>query len=181
MIEGVVVRRLDTHADARGSFGEIYSDGWELPIRPRQWSIVRSVAGVLRGMHLHLRHHEYVCVIAGRAYVGLYDLRPMSPSNGYPQLIELDAAEPAALAFPSGILHGWYFPEGGTHVQAVSETYADYGGDDNLGCRYDDPELGLHWPGVISRVSPRAAAFPSLRDLRERVAEHWPSWHAQSA
>jgi|CXWL01.1.fsa_nt_gi dTDP-4-dehydrorhamnose 3,5-epimerase len=169
MIESVIVRRLSAHADARGSFGEIYSDAWGLPISPRQWSWVRSTPGSLRGMHVHVRHHEYVCVIAGRALIGLHDLRPYSSTSGQSQLIELTADDPACIAFPSGIVHGWYFPEGGAHLQAVSEPYLEYGGDDNLGCRYDDPDLGIAWPGVPTHLSARALAFPSLKDLRARI------------
>lgn len=171
MIEGVVLHRLQAHADARGSFTEVYADVWGLPIVPRQFALVQSTPGTLRGMHLHLRHDESLVMVSGRAFVGLHDLRPDAPSCGRSMLIELDARSPCALVFPAGIVHGWYFPEGGLHLQGVSVPYREYGGDDNLGCRWDDPELGLSWPGAPLHLSERARRFPALAHLREHVRE----------
>lgn len=169
MIKGVLRHRLQAHVDARGSFTEIWADLWPLPIAPRQWALVQSTPGTLRGMHLHLRHDEGVLAIAGRMVVGLHDLRPGSPSQGRSELIELSPTAPELLVFPPGIVHGWYFPEGGAHLQAVSEPYAEYGEDDNLGCHWADPGLGIHWPGQPTMLSARAQAFPSLAQLRERI------------
>ena len=171
MIQGVLRHRLQAHADARGSFTEIWMDRWPLPIAPRQWALVHSTPGTQRGMHLHLRHDECVLATAGRMLVGLHDLRPDSPSSGHGELIELSAEVPELLVFPPGVVHGWYFPEGGTHLQAVSEPFAEYGEDDNLGCHWADPELGIHWPGQPTTLSPRAQAFPSLAQLREQISD----------
>lgn len=169
MIAGVFRHPLRAHADARGSFMEFYADDWGLPIAPRQWSLVRSTPGTLRGMHLHLRHDECVIAIGGRAFVGLHDLRESSSSCGDSMLIELSGEQAQALVFPAGIVHGWYFPEGGMHLQAVSEPYSEYAADDNLGCHYADPALGIDWPGSPSQLSSRARDFPSLAVLREQV------------
>ena len=49
---------------------------------------------------------------------------------------------------------------------AVSEEYVYYGRDDNWGCRWDDPELGIPWPAGEAVLSERNAAFGSLADLR---------------
>lgn len=171
MIDGVVLHPLHAHCDARGSFLEVYADVWKLAIFPRQWSLVQSRPGTLRGMHLHLRHDECVVPVAGRAFVGLHDLRAGSATEGEAMLVEICGERPTALVFPCGIVHGWYFPEGGIHLQAVSEPYSEYAGDDNLGCHYADPELGIDWPGVPSLVSARALAFPPLSKLRERFRE----------
>lgn len=169
MIKDILRYPLKAHVDARGSFTELWSDRWPLPIAPRQWSMVQSTAGTLRGMHLHLRHHECVLALAGRMLVGLHDLRPGSPTRGQGALIELTATQPELLVFPPGIVHGWYFPDGGMHLQAVSEPYAEYGEDDNLGCHWADPELGIPWPGQPTTISPRAQAFGTLARLRESI------------
>ncbi len=83
-LDGVNLRLLEEQHDVRGSFTEVYRDSWGLPIAPAQWSVVRSVAGTMRGMHLHLRHSEYFLCISGRACVGLYDLRPASRRRTHP-------------------------------------------------------------------------------------------------
>lgn len=169
MIAGVKLRRLEAHSDSRGAFTEIYSDDWGLPIAPRQWSLVHSCAGTLRGMHVHLRHDESLLVVSGRVFVGLYDLRPDSPTQGQSMMLEMASKPAQQLVFPRGLVHGWYFPEDSVHLQAVSEPHSEYGGDDNNGCHYADPELGLQWPATPRFLSERAKGFPSLRELREQL------------
>jgi dTDP-4-dehydrorhamnose 3,5-epimerase len=164
-IDGVVLRPLRANRDARGALTEIFADGWKLGITPVQWSLVQSQARTLRGMHLHWRHDEYFCLVQGRALVGLHDLRPDSPTYRAASLYELDAADLHGLAFPRGIVHGWYFVESALHLQAVSECYADYHPDDNQGCYFGDPALGLPWPDATPLLSERAAAFGPLGRL----------------
>jgi dTDP-4-dehydrorhamnose 3,5-epimerase len=168
-LEGVNLRLLTEHRDARGSFTEIYRDTWDLPITPVQWSIVRSIKGTLRGMRLHLRHTEYFLCIGGRACIGLYDLRPASPTENASMLIHVSGVNPVAVSFPSGIVHGWLFRTDAIHLQAVSETYADYNEDDNLGLHWNDPELNLRWPERPTILSAEAKAFGSLAQLRTKM------------
>jgi dTDP-4-dehydrorhamnose 3,5-epimerase len=173
MIEGVSIRSIDVQADHRGTFAEVFSDRWNLPIEPRQWSLVRSSAGSLRGMHFHVRHDEYLMPVSGRCFVGLHDLRPHSATTGRSMLIEVDGADPKCVVFPRGVVHGWYFPVDTLHLQAVSEPYSDYNGDDNFGCHYADPELGLSWPGEPTLISRDAREFPSLATLRAQAEALW--------
>ena len=168
-LDGVNLRLLEERHDGRGSFTEVYCDSWGLPITPAQWSVVRSVAGTLRGMHLHLRHSEYFLCISGRACIGLYDLRPASPTKNGSMLIRVNGVEPVAISFPCGIAHGWLFLTDAIHCQGVSETYANYKDDDNLGVRWDDPQLNLPWPEQPRIVSRRASAFGSLAELRLKI------------
>ncbi|MEM9300546.1 MAG: dTDP-4-dehydrorhamnose 3,5-epimerase family protein [Pseudomonadota bacterium] len=163
--EGTVIRDLDAHVDPRGAFTEVYADQWELPIVPEQWSIVRSTARVLRGMHVHWQHDEYFMVLAGRAMVGLHDIRPNSPTHGRGCLIDLRPETPSCLAFPRGILHGWYFPVPTLHLQGVSEAHSSYHPHDNQGCHFGDPALDIPWPDQAPILSQRAAGFPSLAEL----------------
>ncbi|MGD8809663.1 MAG: dTDP-4-dehydrorhamnose 3,5-epimerase family protein [Gammaproteobacteria bacterium] len=167
-IDGLQHRPLAVHRDHRGSFAEVFCDHWALPIQPVQWSVVASAARSLRGMHLHRRHDEYISVLKGRGCVGLYDFRPDSPTYGNATLIELDGATPTCLSFPRGIIHGWYFHEESLHLQAVSESYSDYGPDDNHGCHWSYPALGIDWPDPDPLLSERAAGFPTLAALRRQ-------------
>jgi len=168
-LDSVNLRLLEGQRDSRGSFTEVFCDTWGLPIVPAQWSVVRSVAGTLRGMHLHLRHSEYFLCISGRACVGLYDLRPASPTKDRSMLIHINGVEPVAVSFPCGIAHGWLFITDAIHLQAVSETYANYKEDDNLGVHWSDPELNLLWPEQPRIVSREANAFGSLAELRAKI------------
>lgn len=165
VIDGMRHRFLDVDEDSRGSFTEIYYDTWDTAVSPRQWSIVKSRAGALRGMHVHLQHDEYICVTYGKACIGLYDLRRNSNTYGAHALIEADGDAPAFITFPRGILHGWYFYEPSTHVQAVSNTFEEYGSYDNWGCYFADPALDIPWPDLNPILSERARHFPGLEEL----------------
>ena len=166
---GACLRRLHLQTDERGSFLEVFYNTWGLGIEPAQWSLVRSQAGVMRGMHFHQRHEEYIAVVEGHASIGLRDLRPDSPTRHRSCLVEMKGETPHCLSFPSGVVHGWYFHQPSLHLQAVSETYAEYHPDDNWGCRWDDPELEIPWPQPSARLSERARGFGSLQDLVDRI------------
>lgn len=171
MIAGVALRPLAAHADARGSFTEIFSRGWTDQPVPAQWSLVRSAQGVLRGMHLHRGHDEGFLLVEGAAHVGLRDVRPGSPTEGASALFAFSGDRPVALTFPRGLVHGWCFTAPSLHIQSVTSTFESYGPDDNLGCHWSDPGLGIDWPAPPTIVAPRAAAFPSLAALmRETLA-----------
>jgi len=176
-LDGVSLRLLEEQPDIRGSFTEVYCDNWDLAIIPAQCSVVRSVAGTLRGMHLHLRHSEYFLCISGRTCVGLYDIRPPSPTKDSSMLIHVNGVRPVVISFPCGIAHGWLFLTDAIHLQAVSETYADYKDDDNLGVHWSDPDLNLPWPEQPRYLSPRANTFGRLAELRLKIenvsARHW--------
>jgi dTDP-4-dehydrorhamnose 3,5-epimerase len=168
-LQEVVLGSLTPHHDERGRFTEVFADHWRTGMEPTQWSVVESAVGVLRGMHLHRRHGEYLVVVAGRLSVGLYDARPGSASEGRWARYELSWQTPAYLTFPAGFLHGWLAHEPSVHLQAVSEAYVDYSDDDNQGCHWADPDLGIEWPFTPTTISARSAGFPSLRELVSRV------------
>lgn len=166
-IEGVRLRSLTAHDDERGRFVEFYRGEWAMTVEIVQWNVVRSRAGTLRGVHVHRRHADYLTCVAGVCLVGLCDLRADSPTVGRSALVQLSAAGPTAVAIPPGVAHGFYFPEDTIHVYGVSEYFDPR---DELGCRYDDPGLGLPWPAVPRFLSPRDAAAGSLAELLNQLA-----------
>jgi dTDP-4-dehydrorhamnose 3,5-epimerase len=127
-------------------------------------------------MHVHARHDEYYCLVRGRAYVGLRDIRPWSTTENVWALFDMSGDDLAFVQFPAGVVHGWYFAEDSVHLQAVSETYARYQQDDNLGCQWSDPALGIPWPQASAHVSEAAAAFPGFEALCRtfRAGVAWP-------
>jgi dTDP-4-dehydrorhamnose 3,5-epimerase len=87
--EGVVIRALAIHRDERGWLTEIFRREWPTGIAPVQWNAVRSAAGMLRGVHVHVHHTDHIALLQGRAGFGLHDLRPASPTFGRTALIEI--------------------------------------------------------------------------------------------
>ncbi len=162
-IEGVVVIDLEERRDDRGSFVELFRDGWFAGSHSMmQANLSFSRAGVLRGMHYHHHQADYWCVLEGVASVGLYDLRPGSPTR--------EAV--ASLTFDAGLgLRGLYIPAGVAHgFAAVSDVRlqylvdAEFTGADEHGFKWDDPDLGIVWPIDRPIVSDRDRANPSLAE-----------------
>jgi dTDP-4-dehydrorhamnose 3,5-epimerase len=168
---GTLLRQLEAHADERGAFTELYRLEWGTGVTPVQWNAVRSEAGALRGVHVHIRHDDYLTVPYGHAVVGLRDLRRGSPTEGLSALVELDGDRPAALEIPHGVLHGFYFPEPSLHVYAVSEYWDP---SDELGCHWADPELEIPWPAESARISERDAQAQPLRALLDQLEPSQP-------
>ena len=168
-IDGVQCIQLKMNIDPRGSFTEVFRDSWETCLEPVQWSVVQSEAHAFRGMHFHKRHDEYFCLINGESYVGLKDLRPESPTYMASAIYHFTSQSLRALVFPKEILHGWFFTTPSIHLQAVSESYSDYGHDDNHGCRWDDPALNFDWPFDQVMLSERAKTFGSFQDLLDTI------------
>ena len=161
---GVELHQLEPHADSRGVFTELFRDSWGLPVAPVQWNAVRSEANVLRGVHAHWQHADYLTVAVGSASIGLHDLREGSPTEGSGYFVQLDAAAPAALAIPPGVAHGFYFHEPSLHVYAVSH---EWDPADELGCRWDDHALDIAWPCSEPLISERDRELGPLSALRD--------------
>ena len=161
---GVSLLTLTPHADDRGVFTELYRASWEPGVVPVQWNAVRSEPNVLRGVHIHRLHTDYLTIVAGVATIGLHDLRLGSPTEGLGATVELDAHAAAALVIPVGVAHGFYFHEPSIHIYAVSH---EFDPADELGCRWDDPTLEIAWPCADPLISPRDRELGSLNELRD--------------
>src|SRR4051795_7303423 len=112
---GTMLQPLEAPAHERGVFAELDRREWGLGAEPVQWNAVWSEAGVLRGVHVHLRHDDYLTVPVGRASVGLRDLRRGAATEGLATVVELGSSQSAGLVIPHGVLHGFYFPEDSLH------------------------------------------------------------------
>jgi dTDP-4-dehydrorhamnose 3,5-epimerase len=163
---GVSVFELEPHRDERGAFVELFRVSWRPGVAPAQWNAVASAANVLRGVHVHWRHTDYLTVISGRMVLGLHDLRESSGTGGLGASVALDGDAPAALVIPPGVAHGFYFSEPSVHVYAVSH---EWDPDDELGCRWNDPGLGIAWPCSEPLLSERDRSLGTLSELRESV------------
>lgn len=166
-IEGVQTVPLTAHADERGSLTEIYRATRLEPAGSMvQANLSVSVSGVLRGLHFHRRQADYWVVVSGSAFVGLFDLRTGSPTEGRKAELEL-GAEPMrqGLYLPSGVAHGFLARSELTLLYLVDRPYA---GDDEFGLAWDDPDVGIAWPldaaGPV--LSERDRSNPRLADVR---------------
>jgi dTDP-4-dehydrorhamnose 3,5-epimerase len=175
---GVGLWPLLPHFDDRGVLIELWREEWRHDPAPTQWNAVRSDARVLRGVHVHVEHHDYLTLPMGRATIGLRDIRRESPTTGATAVIRLDGDVPEALTIPPGVAHGFYFHEPSLNCYAVSKTFDP---SDELGCRFDDPDLAIPWPEHDVVLSPRDQHLPSLAVLVEQLEPHQERLFAQPA
>jgi dTDP-4-dehydrorhamnose 3,5-epimerase len=170
---GVGVRLLTTHHDDRGAFTELFRDAWETGVAPVQWNAVRSEPHVLRGVHCHVEHADALVVAGGRMRLGLCDLRPGSDTAGRACVLDLDAEAMMLVTIPPGVAHGFYFPVAALHVYAVDRTWDP---DDELGCRWDDPDLGIPWGDVEAPLlSARDECLGTRGELERQLSARAPA------
>ena len=180
-IPGVRWGAIARHADARGSFRELWRAGW-FPDRAGmgapgpafvQANLSTSAAGVLRGLHLHRRQLDFWVVAAGRAWVALVDARPLLDGTGDRPIVEArEVAADATVTIPAGVAHGFLALEPLTLAYFVT---AEYDASDELGFAWDDALAAVPWPAVPGTLdgrpilSGRDRANPSLARLVERL------------
>ena len=165
-LEGSWLRKLVPHQDHRGALYELFRADWAQSETPLQWNLVRTSPNTLRGVHVHLHHDDYLIVLSGTMYLGLHDLRPGSSTEGRSELVVLGSNELQAAFVPRGVMHGFCFLEAATYVYGLTQCWTP---EDDLGCRWDDPELNLNWPVSRPMVSARDDSAVSLAELKTRL------------
>jgi dTDP-4-dehydrorhamnose 3,5-epimerase len=153
--EGVILRRLVRHADERGTLAELFRADWTPAGAFVQWNLVQSRGNVLRGVHVHPRHSDYLFVLSGSLLLGLHDLRPDDPAQRKSRFLTLSGDDPTTVFIPKGVCHGFWFSEPTIYVYGLSTGWSM---TEELGCRYDDPALCMDWPAEAPILSPRDAA-----------------------
>ena len=172
-LSGVLIRRLQPHADDRGSLTELWRGTWTAGLLEPgvvQANLSRSRAGVLRGMHLHLRQTDVWVMMEGSATVALADLRSRSDTpTRRPPVLVVEVGPATALLIPPRVAHGLYAHQDVALLYLVS---AEYDGADELGFRWDDQDADIRWPDADPIISERDRTAPSLTDLLDRLALH---------
>ena len=162
LIDGVTVTSLAPKSDGRGVFTEVFRAEWPTQIAPIQWNVVTNAANVLRGFHVHASHVDYLTVLDGELLLGLRDIRPESPTHGRAEMLSLNVEAAVAITTPPGVAHGFYFPRPSRVLCSVSHYWNIA---DELGCRWDDPEIGIRWPTSSPVLSERDQSAGSFREM----------------
>lgn len=176
-LDGVRYGTLEPHADERGSFRELWrADEVGSAGNPAEFvqaNLSTSARGVLRGLHLHRRQLDYWVVAAGRAFVTLVDVRrAIEDAAAAPSVEARELGADDWVVIPSGVAHGFLALEPLELLYFVTNRYD---GSDELGFAWNDPALGIAWPGIGGGsatgpiLSPRDAANPPLAELLARL------------
>ena len=162
-IRGVYVVPLQSFADDRGYFFESFRKSWVPGVAEMiQGNVSFSKAGVLRGMHYHLKQADFWLVPSGHVRAALYDMRSSSATRGASQVQELGSQHPFGLYIPAGVAHGFYALEPSIMTYLVDQYYDN---SDERGVRWDDPALGVDWGARDPIVSARDQQNPPLQAI----------------
>ena len=172
----VVLIEPAVFGDDRGWFMESFSqkrfvDGLAALGQPAPRPFVQdnesmSVRGVLRGLHYQLPPHpqgKLVRVVQGAVLDVAVDIRRGSPTFGQWAAVELSAANRYQLWIPEGFAHGFVALEDDSRF--LYKTTDFYAKDCERAIRWDDPAIGIAWPGnLVPRLAAKDAEAPLLAD-----------------
>lgn len=151
-IEGVYILEPQVFQDERGYFVETMNqrDLERLGIVTRfvQENQSGSVKGVLRGLHFQKNHPQgkLLRVIMGSIYDVAVDLRRDSHTYGKWCGIELSRENRKQFYIPEGFAHGFLVLSDRAEICYNCTDY--YEPSDEEGIAWNDPSLGIKWPGV---------------------------------
>jgi dTDP-4-dehydrorhamnose 3,5-epimerase len=167
-LEGPVLVEPTVHGDARGFFQETYRKQAlrELGVDDDflQDNHSRSGRGVLRGMHFQPGQAKLVRCARGAILDVVVDIRFGSPGFGAWESFRLDDETHLQLYVPDGFAHGFCVLSELADVVYKVSSYYDPAHES--GFRFDDPEVGIAWPGDLElKVSERDRSAPLLSEL----------------
>lgn len=161
-IEGLCVISPSVHGDSRGYFMETYSqrDMEEngICIDFVQDNQSMSTKGVLRGLHFQKEFPQtkLVRVIKGSVFDVAVDLRSGSKTYGKWYGIELTEENKKQFLIPRGFAHGFLVLSDTAEFCYKCDDF--YHPNDEGGMAWNDPEIGIDWPGVRGEYHGNASA-----------------------
>ena len=125
MIKDAVFENLVVRSDDRGYLVEILRATDPYFTKFGQVYLVGNIArGTIRAWHKHEVLWDWFFISHGTAKFALYDDRPKSPTYRETNTLVMGARQPAVLAVPPGVFHGWMSLEDDTQlVSTASEVY----------------------------------------------------------
>jgi dTDP-4-dehydrorhamnose 3,5-epimerase len=169
-IPGVLLISPKVFADPRGFFVETYHEeryaAAGMSAHFVQDNHSQSTKGTLRGLHAQLKRPQAKLVrcIEGSIWDVAVDVRVGSPTFGKWVGAELSAATAMQIYIPEGFVHGFAVLSERAQVEyKCSDVYV---ADDQFTVRWNDPELGVHWPLSDPLLSDKDRTAPLLKDVR---------------
>ena len=155
--------------DERGFFQQTYHEkqyrevGIDVRFVQDNWS--RSTHGVLRGMHYQLQHAQdkLISVVRGEVFDVAVDVRYGSPTFGSWVGVILSEENHHQLFIPKGFAHGFCVLRGEADVvYKCSDFYTPF---DEYTLRWNDPDVGIQWPGENFLVAEKDQTAPLLKNI----------------
>lgn len=158
-LPGAVVIEPDVFRDDRGFFLETYQarrfaeNGIREPFVQHNHS--KSAKGTLRGLHAQTRHPQgkLIRVLAGEVFDVVVDIRRGSPTYKKWTGLILSSANFKMFYVPPGFAHGFYTLSDTAEMEYKVTDFYDPSGE--LRLLWNDPEIGIQWPGQDPILSPK--------------------------
>ncbi|MBP5260574.1 MAG: dTDP-4-dehydrorhamnose 3,5-epimerase [Clostridiales bacterium] len=171
-IEGLCVITPAVHGDARGYFTETYSlrdmqeAGFDITFVQDNQS--GSSKGVLRGLHFQKEYPQtkLVRVISGEVFDVAVDLRPGSATYGKYHGEVLSSENHKQFLIPKGFAHGFLVLSDRAEFCYKCDDF--YHPNDEGGLMWNDPDIGIEWPGVTGDMLDGQPLIMSDKDKK------WP-------
>lgn len=108
-IDGLVVRPLARHEDARGWLVELFRcDELAQDLLPAMAYASQTLPGSSRGPHEHRDQTDlFACFGPGDLEVVAWDVRSASPTYGNRTTLTVGHSNPALVVIPPGVVHGY--------------------------------------------------------------------------
>lgn len=175
-LSGVIIVEPDVYRDERGFFLETFhaekyrQGGIEAVFVQDNHS--RSLRNTLRGLHAqrHFPQGKLVRVIEGEIFDVAVDLWRPSATFGQWVGVVLSAENFRQVYIPPGFAHGFCVTSEWAQVEYKCTSF--YNPTDELGIRWNDPELAIAWPVHHPVLSPKDRSNPCLSEIIQTL----PTW-----
>lgn len=160
--------------DMRGTFTKCYEKSVYaengIEFSPDEVFVTVSCKNVIRGLHFQMYNPQskVVCVLNGRIWDVIVDLRQESVTYGKWIGTELSAKRHNALYIPRGFAHGFVALEDNSMMLYQCE--GKYDKESDTGIRFDDSHIGIKWPINIEQaiVSSKDMALMSFFEYEKK-------------
>ncbi len=181
-IKGLYVIEPAIHGDNRGYFIETYNQkdmqeaGLDMVFVQDNQSMSRK--GVLRGLHFQKEFPQgkLVRVIKGAVFDVAVDLRADSETYGKWYGVELTEENKKQFYVSEGFAHGFLvLSDTAEFCYKVTDFY--HPGDEG-GLAWNDPEIGIKWPGIVGEYQGTASSegFAMLDGTKLNLSDKDQKW-----
>ena len=132
-----------------------------------QDNLAKSSKNTLRGLHFQVEYSQAKLLrcMKGEVFDVAVDLRKDSPFYGQWVGEELSEVNKYQLFIPKGFAHGYYVLSESAEISYKCSVI--YHSEDEQGIAWNDPTIGIEWPGDNPILSERDQKLPLLKDFSE--------------
>jgi len=122
----------------------------------------KSLQNTLRGLHFQVQFPQAKLIrcLKGKVFDVAVDIRKDSPSYGQWVGKELSEDNKYQLFIPKGFAHGYYVMSKTAEIAYKCSNI--YHPDDEQGIIWNDPGIGIQWPGTSPILSKKDAKYQQL-------------------